>query len=243
MKKKVLKTVSIIMAAVIVSVFTFIFVVPKVYLAHKYDTKITDYKVEKFYPGYFMYDIDFWATKWHNTKWDIKTKNGNFKVIISHQCLYDDYQRNEIEQWILEELQKKINKNICCIPISSSDIYGKYDSEREFKEKPYFKIIKEKNKVWKEDEIDELIKQFCDSQEAIYFYFGKDISVEDIDKSMLKEINTTIDKLNKTYDKTYSNYYMQICLEKPLVADGGTNLDFDKRITYSKAVDLIGEGK
>ena len=102
MKKKGIKVFGILIFAVVLTTFLYVFVFPKIYLAHKYDTKMSDYKVERFTPGYFMYDIDYWAVKWHNPRWTVKTKKRRFNVINLYAHLYDDYQMEEVENWAVE---------------------------------------------------------------------------------------------------------------------------------------------
>ena len=63
----------VIMTILFVSVF------PRIYLANKYDTKMSDYKVYDYCPGNFHYDIDYWAVVWHDSYLVYKAKDENIE--------------------------------------------------------------------------------------------------------------------------------------------------------------------
>lgn len=45
----------------------FVFVFLRIYLANKYNTKMSDYKVCNYCSGNFHYDIDYWTVVWHDS--------------------------------------------------------------------------------------------------------------------------------------------------------------------------------
>ena len=67
-KKIVLKRIGmislILLSLYIIGTILFVSLFPRIYLANKYDTKMSDYKVCDYYPGHFAYDINYWEWVW-----------------------------------------------------------------------------------------------------------------------------------------------------------------------------------
>ena len=134
----------VIMTILFVSVF------PRIYLANKYDTKMSDYKVYDYCPGNFHYDIDYWAVVWHDSYlvYEAKDDGRIFNVKFMNFQYYDAYQMKEVSEWITEELQNNVDKNIDMVNIHDTAVYGIYNEEKD----------KYKNVVWTKDNVNEIIK-------------------------------------------------------------------------------------
>lgn len=119
----------------------------------KYGNEAPKFEVASFYLGHYHYDIDYWKFIWRETKWNCKSDDRDFTIIIEKGKLYDDYQLKDINGWCLEELQKRIDPNIDCISISSNSIfytdYTDLNGERVF--------IDYHNKVWRKEDASKII--------------------------------------------------------------------------------------
>lgn len=192
-KKKTIKIIIIILIAIFVATIMFVFVLPKIYLARKYDTKMNDYRVERFTPGYFMYDVDYWKIKWHETELIYERKDNNrlFKVDFFNFSFYDSYQREDVEEWITEELKENIDKNIDYVYIGHNTVYGIYDDKND----------KYTNVVWKRDNIDNILNNSINLD--IY------ILCEDFEKYLINPNNLQTYNLNNINKYGY-NYLANI---------------------------------
>ena len=134
----------VIMTILFVSVF------PRIYLANKYDTKMSDYKVYDYCPGNFHYDIDYWAVVWHDSYLVYKAKDDGriFNVKFMNFRYYDAYQMKEVSEWLTDELKNTVDENIDIVNIRDTAVYGIYDEEKD----------KYKNVVWTKDNVGEIIK-------------------------------------------------------------------------------------
>lgn len=134
----------VIMTILFVSVF------PRIYLANKYDTKMSDYKVYDYLPGNFHYDIDYWTVVWHESQLVYKAKGDGriFKVKFINFRYYDAYQMKEVSEWITEELQNNVDENIDMVNVSDAIVYGIYNKEKD----------RYKNVVWTKNNANEIIK-------------------------------------------------------------------------------------
>ena len=165
----------VIMTILFVSVF------PRIYLANKYDTKMSDYKVYDYLPGNFHYDIDYWTVVWHDSYlvYEAKDDGRIFSVKFMNFRYYDAYQMKEVSEWITEELQNNVDENIDMVNIHDTAVYGIYNEEKD----------KYKNVVWTKDNVGEIIRtgrigavfikiddiqQYLlnDSTEITYYNFG-----------------------------------------------------------------------
>ena len=193
-KKKVISIILGIISIAVISTIAFVWVFPKIYLARKYDTKMNDYRVESFTPGYFMYDIDYWAVKWHNPRWTVKTKNRKFNVIYLYAHLYDDYQMEDVEEWVVEEFKDKIDNNICFVGINSYNTFGLYNYDSN--------IVHISNTLWTKENISSFISNL--EQPLIY------LENTDVNSSQLyrKEIET---KMIKYYGENYMYSKIYVC--------------------------------
>lgn len=153
-KKIVLKRIGmislILLSLYIIGTILFVSFFPRIYLANKYDTKMSDYKVCDYYPGHFAYDINYWDVVWHDSHlvYEAKDDGRIFKVKFINFQYYDAYQMKEVSQWITEELQNNVDKNIDMVNIRDTAVYGIYDEEKD----------KYKNVVWTKDNVSEIIK-------------------------------------------------------------------------------------
>ncbi len=134
----------VIMTILFVSVF------PRIYLANKYDTKMSDYKVYDYCPGNFHYDIDYWAVVWHDSYLVYKAKDDGriFNVKFMNFRYYDAYQMKEVSEWLTDELKNTVDENIDMVNIRDTAVYGIYNEEKD----------KYKNVVWTKDNVGEIIK-------------------------------------------------------------------------------------
>lgn len=170
-KKK--KVFLIVLATIALSFIMFICVAPKVYLACKYDTKITEYKMKSFTPGFFIYDLSFWRIIWHEPYWKFECQGRTFFVVFTEGELLDDYQLEDVEKMLVEELQENINEHICYVDIASNDVFGIWnDSDSTFSY--YFNNYK--NVVWTKDNIGDLVKNV--NHPDVYFYY-EDTSISE----------------------------------------------------------------
>ena len=153
-KKIVLKRIGmislILLSLYIIGTILFVSFFPRIYLANKYDTKMSDYKVCDYYPGHFAYDINYWDVVWHDSHlvYEAKDDGRIFKVKFINFQYYDAYQMKEVSQWITEELQNNVDKNIDMVNVSDATVYGIYDKEKD----------EYKNVVWTKDNVSEIIK-------------------------------------------------------------------------------------
>lgn len=195
----------IIMTILFVSVF------PRIYLANKYDTKMSDYKVYDYCPGNFHYDIDYWTIVWHDSYlvYEAKDDGRIFNVKFMNFRYYDAYQMKEVSEWITEELQNNVDENIDMVNIHDTAVYGIYNEEKN----------KYKNVVWTKDNVGEIIKtgrigavfikiddiqQYLlnDSAEITYYNSGNTNSNFD------EYISDIRNKFNDKYKSDYSTLYL-----------------------------------
>lgn len=148
--KKIGKILLIVLLLYILGTIMFVSVFPRIYLANKYDTKMSDYKVYDYCPGNFHFDIDYWAVVWHDSYlvYEAKDDGRIFNVKFMNFRYYDAYQMKEVSEWITEELQNNVDKNIDMVNIHDTAVYGIYDKEKD----------KYKNVVWTKDNVNEIIK-------------------------------------------------------------------------------------
>ncbi len=195
----------VIMTILFVSVF------PRIYLANKYDTKMSDYKVYDYCPGNFHYDIDYWAVVWHDSYlvYEAKDDGRIFNVKFMNFRYYDAYQMKEVSEWLTDELKNTVDENIDMVNIRDTAVYGIYDEEKD----------KYKNVVWTKDNVNEIIKagrtgeifiktddiqQYLlnDSAEVTYYNSGNTNSNFD------EYISDIRNKFNDKYKSDYSALYL-----------------------------------
>lgn len=215
-KKKRLKILLIVLAAVIISVLAFIYVLPKMYLAHKYDTKTSDYKIVDFSPAGFRYDLAS-GFEWYNPKWELKHDGRDFNVVMLGVRLYDDYQLEDVEKWLIEELQTNIDKNISFVIIGSSLVFGIFDENNDV-------LGDYKNIVWTRNNIKLLLKSM--PHPAICYYYGDNVKLNDEIKDKAKQNLEEIDEIynDGVSNYVYSNSYLYLEKLKPI----RINRDYDR---------------
>lgn len=209
--KKIGKILLILLLLYILGTIIFISVFPRIYLSNKYDTKMSDYKVYDYCPGNFHYDIDYWAVVWHDSYlvYEAKDDGRIFNVKFMNFQYYDAYQMKEVSEWITEELQNNVDKNIDMVNIHDTAVYGIYNEEKD----------KYKNVVWTKDNVNEIIKagrtseifiktddiqQYLlnDSAEVTYYNSGNTNSNFD------EYISDIRNKFNDKYKSDYSTLYL-----------------------------------
>lgn len=195
----------VIMTILFVSVF------PRIYLANKYDTKMSDYKVYDYCPGNFHYDIDYWAVVWHDSYlvYEAKDDGRIFNVKFMNFRYYDAYQMKEVSEWITEELQNNVDENIDMVNIHDTAVYGIYNEEKD----------KYKNVVWTKDNVDEIIKtgrigavfikiddiqQYLLNNSAEITYYNSRNTNSNFDEY----ISDIRNKFNDKYKSDYSTLYL-----------------------------------
>ena len=149
MKKKGIKVFGILIFAVVLTTFLYVCVLPKIYLAHKYHTKITDYKVVEYFPDFLSYDLGggfYWEEG--GLIYEYKVNGREFEVDFFDFQYYDSYQMEDVEKWLVDEFKKNVDENIDFVDVASTTVYGIFDKDKE----------KYKNVVWTRDNIGELIK-------------------------------------------------------------------------------------
>ena len=209
--KKVGKILLIVLLLYILGTIMFVSIFPRIYLANKYDTKMSDYKVYDYCPGNFHYDIDYWAVVWHDSYLVYESKDDGriFNIKFMNFRYYDAYQMKEVSEWITEELQNNVDKNIDMVNIHDTAVYGIYNEEKD----------KYKNVVWTKDNVNEIIKagrtseifiktddiqQYLlnDSAEVTYYNSGNTNSNFD------EYISDIRNKFNDKYKSDYSTLYL-----------------------------------
>lgn len=209
--KKVGKILLIVLLLYILGTIMFVSIFPRIYLANKYDTKMSDYKVYDYCPGNFHFDIDYWAVVWHDSYlvYEAKDDGRIFNVKFMNFQYYDAYQMKEVSEWITEELQNNVDKNIDMVNIHDTAVYGIYNEEKD----------KYKNVVWTKDNVNEIIKagrtseifiktddiqQYLlnDSAEVTYYNSGNTNSNFD------EYISDIRNKFNDKYKSDYSTLYL-----------------------------------
>lgn len=195
----------VIMTILFVSVF------PRIYLANKYDTKMSDYKVYDYLPGNFHYDIDYWTVVWHDSYlvYEAKDDGRIFNVKFINFRYYDAYQMKEVSEWITEELQNNVDENIDMVNIHDTAVYGIYDEEKD----------KYKNVVWTKDNVGEIIRtgrigavfikiddiqQYLLNNSAETTYYNSGNTNSNFDEYMSDIRN----KFNDKYKSDYSTLYL-----------------------------------
>lgn len=195
----------VIMTILFVSVF------PRIYLANKYDTKMSDYKVYDYCPGNFHYDIDYWTVVWHDSYliYEAKDDGRIFNVKFMNFRYYDAYKMKEVSEWITEELQNNVDENIDMVNIHDTAVYGIYDEEKD----------KYKNVVWTKDNIGEIIRtgrigavfikiddiqQYLLNNSAEITYYNSGNTNSNFDEY----ISDIRNKFNDKYKSDYSTLYL-----------------------------------
>ncbi|MDD6603564.1 MAG: hypothetical protein PUE73_04440 [Eubacteriales bacterium] len=229
-KKTVLKRIGmislILLSLYIIGTILFVSFFPRIYLANKYDTKMSDYKVYDYCPGNFHFDIDYWAVVWHDSYlvYEAKDDGRIFNVKFMNFRYYDAYQMNDVEQWLVEILQERIDENIDVVNIGANSVYGIYDQ----KNGHY------KNVLWTKNNVDEIL-----IREMINGIFIKDDNIEDyLENPNVLEITTYynygntnayfdeyIKDLNNKLYKNYQTRNIKIYLHKTELTmyDGNIN--------------------
>lgn len=170
-------------------------VLPKIYLAHKYHTKITDYKVVEYFPDFLSYDLGggFYLED-GGLIYEYKVNGRQFEVDFFDFQFYDAYQMEDVEKWIVEELQENIDENISFVDIGSGTVYGVYDRDKE----------KYQNIVWTRNNIDMLIKGL--RWDNIY------IKTDEIEKYIRTKSFSGIKNYNAFFDTNdqYNDYIAEV---------------------------------
>ena len=214
-KKIVLKRIGmitlILLSLYIIGTILFVSFFPRIYLANKYNTKMSDYKVCDYYPGHFAYDINYWDVVWHDSHLVYETRDDGriFKVKFMNFQYYDAYQMKEVSEWITEELQNSVDKNIDMVNVSDASVYGIYDKEKD----------KYKNVVWTKDNVGEIIRtgrigavfikiddiqQYLLNNSAEITYYNSGNTNSNFDEYMSDIRN----KFNDKYKSDYSTLYL-----------------------------------
>lgn len=209
--KKIVKILLILFLIYILGTIMFVSIFPRIYLANKYDTKMSDYKVYDYCPGNFHYDIDYWAVVWHDSYlvYEAKDDGRIFNVKFMNFRYYDAYQMKEVSEWITEELQNNVDKNIDMVNIHDTAVYGIYDEEKD----------KYKNVVWTKDNVGEIIRtgrigavfikiddiqQYLLNNSAEITYYNSGNTNSNFDEYMSDIRN----KFNDKYKSDYSTLYL-----------------------------------
>lgn len=209
--KKIGKILLIVLLLYILGTIMFVSVFPRIYLANKYDTKMSDYKVYDYCPGNFHFDIDYWAVVWHDSYlvYEAKDDGRIFNVKFMNFRYYDAYQMKEVSEWITEELQNNVDKNIDMVNIHDTAVYGIYDEEKD----------KYKNVVWTKDNVGEIIRtgrigavfikiddiqQYLLNNSAEITYYNSGNTNSNFDEYMSDIRN----KFNDKYKSDYSTLYL-----------------------------------
>lgn len=209
--KKVGKILLIVLLLYILGTIMFVSVFPRIYLANKYDTKMSDYKVYDYCPGNFHFDIDYWAVVWHDSYlvYEAKDDGRIFNVKFMNFRYYDAYQMKEVSEWITEELQNNVDENIDMVNIRDTAVYGIYDEEKD----------KYKNVVWTKDNVGEIIRtgrigavfikiddiqQYLLNNSAEITYYNSGNTNSNFDEY----ISDIRNKFNDKYKSDYSTLYL-----------------------------------
>lgn len=209
--KKIGKILLIVLLLYILGTIMFVSIFPRIYLANKYDTKMSDYKVYDYCPGNFHFDIDYWAVVWHDSYlvYEAKDDGRIFNVKFMNFRYYDAYQMKEVSEWITEELQNNVDKNIDMVNIHDTAVYGIYNEEKD----------KYKNVVWTKDNVGEIIRtgrigavfikiddiqQYLLNNSAEITYYNSGNTNSNFDEYMSDIRN----KFNDKYKSDYSTLYL-----------------------------------
>lgn len=209
--KKVGKILLIVLLLYILGTIMFVSIFPRIYLANKYDTKMSDYKVYDYCPGNFHFDIDYWAVVWHDSYlvYEAKDDGRIFNVKFMNFRYYDAYQMKEVSEWITEELQNNVDENIDMVNIHDTAVYGIYDEEKD----------KYKNVVWTKDNVGEIIRtgrigavfikiddiqQYLLNNSAEITYYNSGNTNSNFDEY----ISDIRNKFNDKYKSDYSTLYL-----------------------------------
>lgn len=209
--KKVGKILLIVLLLYILGTIMFVSIFPRIYLANKYDTKMSDYKVYDYCPGNFHFDVDYWAVVWHDSYlvYEAKDDGRIFNVKFMNFRYYDAYQMKEVSEWITEELKNNVDENIDMVNIHDTAVYGIYDKEKD----------EYKNVVWTKDNVSEIIRtgrigavfikiddiqQYLLNNSAEITYYNSENTNSNFDEYMSDIRN----KFNDKYKSDYSTLYL-----------------------------------
>lgn len=212
--KKAKKIGIVFLIALILYIFItmlFVSIFPRIYLANKYDTKMSDYKVYDYCPGNFHYDIDYWAVVWHDSYLVYESKDDGriFNIKFMNFRYYDAYQMKEVSEWITEELQNNVDENIDMVNINDTAVYGIYNEEKD----------KYKNVVWTKNNVGEIIRtgrigavfikiddiqQYLLNNSAKITYYNSGNTNSNFDEY----ISDIRNKFNDKYKSDYSTLYL-----------------------------------
>ena len=212
-KKRIFKIFGILIFVVTVTTFLYVFVFPKIYLSHKYDTKMSDYKLVHYSPNHLAYDLGggfFWEDG--VMIYEYKPNKREFEVDFFNFQYYDAYQIADVEKWLLEDFKKNIDENIDLVGIGSGTVYGIFDKDKG----------KYKNVVWTRDNIGELLK----GERFGYIYVKKGNFEEYLINSNFNEVDDYYNNFNVNekynayiegvYNKLIDTYNLEEDKDEPL---------------------------
>ena len=129
-KKKVFISILLIVLSFILGSTIYTFVAPPVYLAVKYDTSPFNYKLDRYDPAIYYFDISYFDYHLTIPTWQYTYKDKELMVQFFDNSFYDDYQMEYLFNESVKQLKKNVDSRIDGFTINNSDSYGIYDSKK-----------------------------------------------------------------------------------------------------------------
>ena len=147
----------------------------KVYLADKYNWKITDIKTVEYHPDKIETDFGFMGLDATNTvsyinkKWVFEYGGRKFNAEHYNFHYADDYQLEDIFNWCTEYLQENYDSEIAGVEVYSDIIY--HSSQYDFD----YELPWNHKKVFTKDDAKELLEVQSKINKMPIFYLTKDL--------------------------------------------------------------------
>lgn len=161
----------------------------KLFLANKYDWKITDIKTEEYHRDRIVSDLGFLGLDASNTithynkSWVFEYGGRRFDVERVNNYYADDYQLEDIFEWCTEYLQVNVDEHISGIEICSDIIYHKYSKTYSFYNHSSgnhyeynYELPWNSQYVFSKGDSKKIINEIARNQRLIIFYYVDDLA-------------------------------------------------------------------
>lgn len=217
MKKKVFISILLIVLSFILGSTIYTFVAPPVYLAVKYDTSPFNYKLDRYDPAIYVFDLNNFDDYFTTPTWQYTYNDKELMVQFFDNSFYDDYQMEYLFNESVKQLKKNVDNRIDGFAVNCDNSYGINDDEEG----------KLKNTFWNENNIDVFINNNLTAN--IYVKVDEISQFYDNDGYSDKYYELT-NSIEKKFRKTYPNVtIVQIFIHKGTVEysrDTANSYDF-----------------
>lgn len=129
-KKKVFISILLIVLSFILGSTIYTFVAPPVYLAVKYDTSPFNYKLDRYDPAIYVFDLNNFDDYFTTPTWQYTYNDKELMVQFFDNSFYDDYQMEYLFNESIKRLQKNVDSRIDCFDFTSGNVYGTTGNEK-----------------------------------------------------------------------------------------------------------------